>query len=613
MSRSPDGSRQSWPMPAGEITAVTIAVAVVAGAIWAHPVPVVVVLVGVGVAVRWPRARPVALAVVAMAVASILGDRALAGLQPPPIGRVDQVVTLVADPRPSQWGARVDVRLGSQRVELVANGAAAGALRSALAGERVRVRGTLRSTPPEAAWLVPRHVSARLIADEVERHDAGRQPWRAANHVRRLITGGAGSMDETTRALYVGFILGDQSSQPPGVVDDFRAAGLTHLLVVSGSNVAYVLVLASPLRGRGSPLWYWMAALGLIVGFGVMTRFEPSVLRASTMAALAVSGAALGRPESSLRLVAAAVAVLVLIDPLLVRSVGFQLSVAATVGIVVLGPRIARALPGPRSVAQALSVTVAAQVAVAPLLVPRFGGVPVVAVVANLVAAPVAGLITMWGLPAGLLAGLVGGPVAVVVHLPTRVGIAWVAGVARVAARFPLGELGFTGVGILVVGATLVAVGRRRVWPRWVSGLIVCVMAATLVEPGIRLAHPPVEAHLAPGLVLYRSGGATVLISAGRASAADSLAALRRAGVRRLDLVVVPRVDPALTEALGHRWSVGRMVVTTELDGPWAIQVGDVIVRVPGSGGSVESAPPSVKVEVPRRQAITDPPLPSRG
>lgn len=359
-------------------------------------------------------------------------------------------------------------------------------------------------------------------------------------------------------------------------------------------------------------MWYWMAALGLIVGFGVMTRFEPSVLRASTMAALAVSGAALGRPESSLRLVAAAVAVLVLIDPLLVRSVGFQLSVAATVGIVVLGPRIARALPGPRSVAQALSVTVAAQVAVAPLLVPRFGGVPVVAVVANLVAAPVAGLITMWGLPAGLLAGLVGGPVAVVVHLPTRVGIAWVAG----------------GLGRSPVSAGRAGVHRGRdTGCRRHPGGRGTPSSLAAVGLGVdRLCHgrhagrtghtpcpPTSRGPSGPGSGAVPVGGATVLISAGRASAADSLAALRRAGVRRLDLVVVPRVDPALTEALGHRWSVGRMVVTTELDGPWAIQVGDVIVRVPGSGGSVESAPPSVKVEVPRRQAITDPPLPSRG
>jgi competence protein ComEC len=69
-----------------------------------------------------------------------------------------------------------------------------------------------------------------------------------------------------------------------------------------------------------------------------------------------------------------AVAGMVLIDPLLVWSVGWWLSVGATFGIALLASPLAARLPGPRALAQALAVTVAAQVGVAPVAVTAFGG-----------------------------------------------------------------------------------------------------------------------------------------------------------------------------------------------------------------------------------------------
>jgi competence protein ComEC len=130
-----------------------------------------------------------------------------------------------------------------------------------------------------------------------------------------------------------------------------------------------------------------------------------------------------------------------LVDPLLVHSLGFRLSVAACVGIVVLSPRVGRALPGPRWLREPIAVTVAAQVGVAPVAIPAFGALPLVALPANFLAAPVAGLVTAWGMSGGLVAGVVP-PLAPVLHLPTRLATAWVAGVARVGAALPVPWLG---------------------------------------------------------------------------------------------------------------------------------------------------------------------------
>ena len=85
----------------------------------------------------------------------------------------------------------------------------------------------------------------------------------------------------------------------------------------------------------------------MIVLFALMTRFEPSVLRASAMAALVAGTRTAGLPVSRVRVLCLAVTALLLIDPLLVRSVGFQLSTAATAAIALGAEPIAGALPGP--------------------------------------------------------------------------------------------------------------------------------------------------------------------------------------------------------------------------------------------------------------------------
>src|SRR5690606_7855465 len=135
------------------------------------------------------------------------------------------------------------------------------------------------------------------------------------------------------------------------------------------------------------------------------------------------------------------VAAMVLVDPLLVTSLGFQLSVAGAGGIVAGATRLERALPGPRWLTAPLAVTVAAQAAVSPLLVHAFGSVPLASLPCNLLAGPVSGPLMVWGLTGGLAAGLAGGPVASVLHLPTRALLWWLEAVATAGARWPLGAL----------------------------------------------------------------------------------------------------------------------------------------------------------------------------
>ena len=559
--------------------AVALALATAAGALVAHPVPLALAVLPVVVALvaRWPALLCVGAAV----LASALAHRSWAGLDHPPVGPLDAVVTLVSDPEPVADALRVDVRHGRTRVEAWARGQPASALGPRAAGERVHLRGSLRPVPPEARnRLAVRHVAARLSVTSVGAHVGASGPSGWANTLRRTLARGAASLPAEERALFTGLVLGDDREQSEETAEEFRAAGLSHLLAVSGQNVAFVLAAAWPvlrlvgLRGR------WLMALALLGLFGVMTRWEPSVLRAEAMAGLALTAGTVGRPASTLRVLALAVSGLLLIDPMLVRSIGFLLSVGACVGIAVLAGPLARRLPGPRPVALAAAVTLAAQVGVAPVLAPVFGGVPVAAVPANLLAVAAAGPVMTWGMTAGLLAGLAPPGVAAAIHLPTHLLLAWIAGVASWAAGLPLSTLSLAGVAV-AVGLAL-ALGRR---PRTaLAGL--AVLALLPVWAGTR---PVAGRAVAGGPHLWRAGRATVLVADATARPADVLAGLRAAGVRRIDAVVMERGSPA-ARALDP--VLARYPPRAVLSAPGTVaRVGPLTVTVGEEGRATVSGP----------------------
>ncbi|HUF31609.1 MAG TPA: ComEC/Rec2 family competence protein, partial [Acidimicrobiales bacterium] len=516
---------------------IVLALAVVAGAWWAHEVPPTLVLAGVAAAVGLR--RPVILVVAALLLSALLGSRAWAGLEPPPVPvAVEGEVTLLSDPVDVDGALRVDVRVGSRRVEAWARGAPAGALRARLAGERVTLAGRLRAPPEHARpWLARRHVASRLSVARVDGWRHGHAPSRAANAVRRTLVEGAAPLDRDRRALFTGFVLGDVREQAVEVADDFRGSGLTHLLAVSGSNVAFVLTLASPLLRRLGLRSRWAATLGLIAFFALMTRFEPSVLRASAMAAIACTAGGLGRPASRRRILALAVTAVVLVDPIIVRALAFQLSVGASAGIITLSGPIARRLPGPRLLANVLAVTIAAQVGVAPILVPVFGGLPLSSIPANLLAVPAAGPLMAWGLTGGIVAGLAGPPVDWLLHLPTAALTGWVAAVARWGSGLPLGQIRSVHlIGLAAVGvATVVTWRSPSLRPVLAAVATAVLFAPAVLPPGGELRAVPI----AHGAELWRAGGVVLVVD--DADPGRLLDRLRLAGIDRVDVLVVRR------------------------------------------------------------------------
>ena len=347
-------------------------------------------------------------------------------------GECRGVATVRADPVFRSNGTATVLEYQHKRYKVLAYGSAGRHLAQRLVGESVRVVGEC-SVNEGAYSRFDRinHVVGRMNVSAVsETFSEGSMFVRAANRMRRSLVRGVDAMPSGQRALFTGLVIGDDRDQSPQMLQRFRDSGLSHLCAVSGQNVAYLLIVVSPLLKRRSRWAKWTFTMLLLAWFVVLTRAEPSVLRAAFMAAMVASNGLLKSPANARVVLSRAVIVLLLVDPMLAWSVGFALSVGATTGLAWVSAGFGR-MVGTRGV---LAATLAAQLGTAPVSLLVFGFVPVISLAANPLAIPVAGLVMTIGLPVALLASAV--PVLVpIVSWLLVLPVAWVDGVSHVASQ----------------------------------------------------------------------------------------------------------------------------------------------------------------------------------
>jgi competence protein ComEC len=377
--------------------------------------------------------------------------------------------------------------------------------------------------------------------------------WRVAAVVRSALRESVAGRPAEQRALVPALVDGDDAEVDPALQDDFRTTGLTHLLAVSGTNltlvVGFLLALARWCRVRGR--WLHLVAATGIVGFVLIARTEPSVLRAAVMGTIGLVALGTNGRHRALRGLGSAVLVLVLLDPGLATSAGFALSALATGGILLLGPpwRDALARWLPRWLAEAVAVPAAAQLACTPLVASISGQVSLVAVVANLLVAPVVGPATVLGLAGGLLT-LVWAPVGRLCGTLASWCVAWLVAVAEHGAALPTAAIGW-GTGpvalvLLTVATVVVALSGPWLLRRPLTGLgaALLMVVAVLVRPPV-LGWPPAgwvlvvcDVGQGDALVLNVGAGQAVVVDTGPdAGAVDRC--LDRLGVGRVPLLVL--------------------------------------------------------------------------
>lgn len=423
------------------------------------------------------------------------------------------------------------------------------AWRPLLPGQRVRVDGRLG--PPRGGDLTAAALSATGSPQLL-----GEPPWpqRAAGSLRAGLQAAAAPLPDEPGGLLPGLAVGDVSSLDPVVSEDFRATGLTHLLAVSGSNVAivtgFVILLARACR---APPGFTAVLSGLaLVGFVILCRADASVLRAGVMGAIALVALASGRRRAALPALGAAVIVLVVADPQLAGDAGFLLSVLATGGLLLLAPRWRDGLRRrrvPPGVAEALAVPAAAQVAVAPVIAGLSGTVSLVAVSANLVATPAVAPVTVLGVLAAVVSPA-SAPAAELLAWLASWPAWWLVLVARYGSGVPGAVVPWPAgvVGALLLAAVTVAflAGLRyRLARRLAVVAVVAVVAGALPVRVVTGGWPPdgaVVAACAVGqgdlVVLPVRAGAAIVVDTGPDPAAADRC-LRDLRVRSVPLLVI--------------------------------------------------------------------------
>lgn len=498
---------------------------------------------------------------------------------------VEMTVVASADPAPPDSGpdwsrggvqvmartARGAVRLGRDERVLPASlpllvradGDAADGLERARDGDRVLLRGTLRTS---GSLIVLRAYDASPVpgtawsghAQDL-RHELRRQARAATSHLPQ---------DEA--ALVRGMTTGDTSGLHEETEEIMRRAGISHLVAVSGANIALVLAaVLGPLLLVGVRRRPRLAiAAVVLLGYVWLVGDEPSVQRAATMAAPLLAARFAGVRASPVAALALTVAVWSILDPVTSSSIGFLLSAVATAAILIAAPPLAAALVElsrkrlGEGFALVIAVPVVAQLACTPLLILLTPEISVWAVPVNLLVGPVVGPSTVIGLLA-LVIGTFWPGAAVALNTVSAGGAHLVLLIARTADALPGSRIAVPGgaLGVLLVlavllGLTVAVAARRAPLVRWAVAAVLVAALAPSVGRLTPLGNVPAwtVAVCAVGqgdaLLLRASSAATpaptVLIDTGPDP--DALrGCLDRLGVNRIDLLLLthPHADHA--------------------------------------------------------------------
>ncbi|MGW3193026.1 ComEC/Rec2 family competence protein [Streptomyces sp. NPDC001118] len=393
---------------------------------------------------------------------------------------------------------------------------------------------------------------------------------RLAGRLRAGLREATDGLPGDARALLPGLVVGDTSRITPELDEAFKETDLTHTLAVSGSNLTILLALLigppglaqrAERRGLAPRLGLSLRATALAagvltLGFVVVSRPDPSVLRAAACGAIALLALATGRRRSLVPALATAVLLLVLYDPWLARSYGFLLSVLATGALLVLAPGWSEALRRrrvPPRLAEALAAAAAAQAVCAPVTAVLSARVSLVAVPCNLLAevavapATVLGFVALVTAPAAMALAKA---LAWCASWPTG----WIAAVARTGAALPGAGVDWPGSwpGALALAAVTVAVVlacRRLVRHPWWSGLLGVLLLLAVVRPApltrVITGWPPpgwkfamCDVGQGDATVLATGEGAGVVVDAGPdPDLVDHC--LRQLGITRIPLLVL--------------------------------------------------------------------------
>lgn len=307
-------------------------------------------------------------------------------------------------------------------------------------GDELQVEGNLE-TPPQLddfdyeGYLERQGIYSTMLYPEIEILETGKgfKPLAWVYGLRNSLSQTlAQVLPEPQASLAQGILLGIRYNIPAEVKADFVSTGTAHLLAISGLHLSILagilLSIGIWLFGKRRYIYIWLA-LGIIWLYALLTGMQTPVIRGAIMASLFLAAELLGRQRTAITSLAFAAAIMVGISPQILWDASFQLSFLSMAGLIFLAPPLMNL--GRRAVNRAigeegigvslasivtdsLGVTLAATIAVWPLIAHYFGIVSLSSPLANLLALPAMPGIIVTGALAGLI-GLFALPVAQVI------------------------------------------------------------------------------------------------------------------------------------------------------------------------------------------------------
>jgi len=332
-------------------------------------------------------------------------------------------------------------------------------------GDHLRVSGLLKTPPEWEDFSYREYLQAQGIHSLIERPQIDLISAGGGNPLRRAIftlrdrarDPLARLLPEPEASLLQGILLGIESGIPPDLYNLYNATGTSHIIVISGANIALVATFISQGLGRllGRRRAYWFTVGGILF-YVLLAGAEPSAARAGLMGGLYVTARHLGRQATAYVSLLASAAFLTLLNPLALWDLGFQLSFAATLGLILFAPPIESlmerlltrfvsadlAQKALGTLNDALILSLAAQVLTTPLIVHRLGRLSLVAPLANLLIVPVQpAIMSLGGL--AMLVSLVPPfePVAQVIAWTPWLCLAYTNAVVRWLADWPFASI----------------------------------------------------------------------------------------------------------------------------------------------------------------------------
>lgn len=258
-----------------------------------------------------------------------------------------------------------------------------------------------------------------------------------------FVKGLENALPEPASALAEGLLVGGKQGLGKELTDAFTTSGLIAIVVLSGYNV---MIVADAIRRA---LWFLprrfaLSAAGAgILGFVVAAGSGSSALRAGLMACLALFARSGGRSYDAMRALFFVLLVLLLWNPLLLAyDPGFELSFVATLGLILGTPLVERRIMFVRNgfLREIIATTVAAQIAILPLLLYLTGNLSFVSLPANILVLPLVPLTMALSFVAGLI-GIVLPTIAPVFGLPAYIILSYIIAVGKYAAELPLAHV----------------------------------------------------------------------------------------------------------------------------------------------------------------------------